>query len=242
MKKLMATALCTLFVAALWGLAPAGGMNEAAKLKLGGQLYDNWPAVTGQKPVGQHPLYPAGSKKKGVSTWRCKECHGWDYIGLDGRYSSGSHYTGIKGVMGVAGRSNQEITNALADGAAGHDFSAYLRGTQLRALALFLSQGLIDINDAIDEQGRAKGDIARGKALYGDSCAACHGAEGDQIDFNSGTVGAQGVGWLVRKNPQETLHKIRWGHPGSSMPSGLVDSGMTDAEMVSVLAYAYLLK
>lgn len=28
-----------------------------------------------------------------------------------------------------------------------------------------------------------------------------------------------GVGWLSNDNPQETLHKIRWGHPGTGMPS-----------------------
>ncbi len=51
----------------------------------GGQLYDNWMAVTeADKPIGTHPAYPKAGKKKGASTWRCKECHGWDYMGKDG--------------------------------------------------------------------------------------------------------------------------------------------------------------
>ena len=31
-------------------------------------------------------------------TWRCKECHGWDYRGAPGAYSIGSDFTGIMDV------------------------------------------------------------------------------------------------------------------------------------------------
>ena len=50
--------------------------------------------------------------------------------------------------------------------------------------------------------------------------------------------GIQGIGWLARKNPQESLHKIRWGNPGSDMPSMVVDAGLSDAESVDILAYS----
>ena len=43
----------------------------------GGQLYDNWMSVMERDPpAGNPPAYPAAGKKKGASTWRCKECHG----------------------------------------------------------------------------------------------------------------------------------------------------------------------
>jgi thiosulfate dehydrogenase len=31
------------------------------------------------EPQGTHPSYPKAGKKTGAGTWRCKECHGWDY-------------------------------------------------------------------------------------------------------------------------------------------------------------------
>ena len=65
----------------------------------GGLLYDKyWKVTGGEEPTGEHILYPSFGVNTGNSTWRCKECHGWDYIGKDGRYSSGSHYTGINGL------------------------------------------------------------------------------------------------------------------------------------------------
>ena len=66
-------------------------------LGMGGLLYDNWPKVAGVKMDGTHPLYPPDGKKKGKSSWRCKECHGWDYLGKDGRYRSGSHFRTLRG-------------------------------------------------------------------------------------------------------------------------------------------------
>ncbi|MHC5004711.1 MAG: hypothetical protein ACYTJ0_16480, partial [Planctomycetota bacterium] len=67
----------------------------------GGMIYDKWWAVLAlPEPEGDHPLYPPDGPRSGSTTWRCKECHGWDYKGADGAYSSGSHYTGIPGVYG----------------------------------------------------------------------------------------------------------------------------------------------
>jgi len=38
------------------------------------------------------PLWATQSSntRSGKDTWRCKECHGWDYMGVDGAYGSGS--------------------------------------------------------------------------------------------------------------------------------------------------------
>ena len=44
-------------------------------------------AVLGaERPKGTHPAYLAIGKQKGKSTWRCKVCHGWDYMGEDCAY------------------------------------------------------------------------------------------------------------------------------------------------------------
>ena len=74
-------------------------LNDPSFIAEGGRLYDKWWAEYNlEKPSTTHPAYPKAGKKTGASTWRCKECHGWDYVGKDGRYSSGSHYTGFEGV------------------------------------------------------------------------------------------------------------------------------------------------
>lgn len=65
--------------------------EQESTIAFGGQLYDNWMELTaGTAPSGTHPAYPQTGSKKGKSTWRCKECHGWDYLGKDGGYGPDS--------------------------------------------------------------------------------------------------------------------------------------------------------
>jgi thiosulfate dehydrogenase len=209
----------------------------SSPLKLGGLLYDNWPKMKGAAVAGNHPLYPPDGKKRGGSTWRCKECHGWDYLGARGRYAQGSHYTGIGGVLGARDATQRDLSTVLSGGVAGHDFSAQLTVAERSALAVFLTEGLLDWESEVrleDPEGEA---AARGTPLFADHCASCHGADGRKIDL-SDADGQQGVGWLARKNPQETLHKIRWGHPGTEMPSAVVDGGLGNRQTVDVLLFA----
>ncbi len=88
--------------------------------------------------------------------------------------------------------------------------------------------------------GVATGDAGNGQGLYNANCSSCHGADGNALDFKS-SEGIQGVGWLADDNPQETLHKIRWGHPGTAMPSAVDDGGLTDEETGDILAYGQTL-
>jgi len=208
-------------------------------VKRGGLLYDKWFAGR-EKPETNHPLYPATAKKKGAATWRCKECHGWDYIGARGRYAKGSHFTGIKGTYQVAGKPASKIEPMLKSG--NHDFSKMLSDADIRALATFLSEGQVDIAKFVDSDNRALGEADGGKPLYEENCASCHGTDGGQLDFKAKKDGVQGVGWLARKNPQETLHKIRFGHPGSDMPSMVVDAGLGEKQISDLLAYAQTLE
>ncbi|GAB4559683.1 MAG: hypothetical protein Tsb0017_16070 [Geothermobacteraceae bacterium] len=164
-------------------------------VKRGGLLYDKWFAGR-EKPRTNHPLYPATGKKKGAATWRCKECHGWDYIGSRGRYAKGSHFTGIKGTYQVAGKPVSEIESMLKNGK--HDFSRVLSNDDIRALATFLSEGQIDIVKFVGSDNRALGEADGGKPLYEENCASCHGTDGGQLDFKAKKDGVQGVGWLAR--------------------------------------------
>ncbi len=211
-----------------------------ADIKNGGQLYDKWWAVIGATaPTTDNPLYPTTSAKSGSDTWRCKECHGWDYIGKDGRYASGSHYTGIDGLMAATAYTNTVIFDAIKDGGGTHDFSAVLADADIIDLSAFVANGLVDMSLYITD-GVATGDTTAGATLFASNCASCHGTDGNTLDFESDD-GVQGVGFLANDNPQETLHKIRWGHPGSTMPSAVDDTGLTDAQMGDILAHAQTL-
>src|SRR3990170_2753794 len=80
------------------------GAQEEGDPVRGGLLYDQWWAVLGQDaPEGDQPLWVTQdtNTRSGADTWRCKECHGWDYQGADGAYGSGSHFTDFPGVFGV---------------------------------------------------------------------------------------------------------------------------------------------
>jgi len=214
---------------------------QKADLKNGAQLFDNWLKITGTNPEGSHPLYPSEAKKSGTSTWRCKECHGWDYLGNKGRYSKGSHYTGITGVYLVRNQDPAIIYNSLAGENAQHDFSVYLSRSQTWNLVKFLREGQVAIEPAIDSQGQARGDSTQGRTLYTTNCSSCHEADGNGIDFKSDKDGVQGVGWLANDNPQESMHKIRWGHPGSDMPSMIADKNLSDQDAIDILAYSQML-
>jgi thiosulfate dehydrogenase len=183
----------------------------------GGQLYDNWMSVLEQDPPeGNHPAYPAEAEKSGVSTWRCKECHGWDYMGAAGAYASGSHHTGIKGVRGVEGMDVEAIHQIIMDDT--HGFTAEtMSHSAMEKLALFLSRGQIDMDRYIDHQSKVvRGNPSRGAAHFQTICAVCHGFDGKEINFKDEQK-PEYVGTVCSKNPWEALHKIRFGQPGVGM-------------------------
>ncbi len=239
--------LVAILVVSTWTLfptmgTPSSGGYEQADIKHGALLYDKWYKNKDIELEGNHPLYPAEGQKEGADTWRCKECHGWDYIGKDGRYQTGSHYTGIQGVSDAKTKTPEELFQVLATQNTAHDFSAYLTDDDIWALVKFLREGLIDAKSVFAADGSVAGDTAKGKVLFGPHCAQCHGAAGNTLDFKGSTEGIQGVGWAANGNPQETLHKIRWGHPGSDMPSTVVDGGLSDADAIDILIHSQSLE
>jgi mono/diheme cytochrome c family protein len=194
----------------------------------GGQLYDKYWIVTGgEEPTGEHLLYPSVGIRTGSTTWRCKECHGWDYIGKDGRYAGGSHYTGIKGLYPVS----KSLWLAFISLRNDHAYSTTdLSDADIWDLVKFYREGMIDINLLQDEDGAFLGDISSGSNIYNDgisgvqsgssstntACTACHGSDGT----NEVVTGFDAFpGFLSNDNPQEFQHKIRFGHPGSNMPA-----------------------
>ncbi len=187
------------------------------QLARGGLLYDNWPAELGASIEKTHPSYPAAGRQKGLTTWRCKECHGWDYKGKAGAYSSGSHYTGITGIRSYANIDPKKVVDILKNDE--HAFGDMLSENDYDALALFVSLGQIDTDIYIDRTTRKTiGDAANGGRIYLATCVKCHGTDGKEINF-SDEKKPEYIGTVANKNPWETLHKIRWGHPGTPMIS-----------------------
>ncbi len=122
--------------------------KKFAQLANGGVLYDNWIEEVGVKIDKTHPAYPAKGKKKGASTWRCKECHGWDYKGKSGAYSSGSHYTGIVGIRAYANQSPAEIVKIIKNDT--HAFGNMMPDDAVESLALFVAYGQVDTDRYVD--------------------------------------------------------------------------------------------
>lgn len=223
------------------GVADAQDCREAGAreqpvdmIAQGGRLYDNWWLVCGlAAPKDKHPAYPATAGQSGATTWRCKECHGWDYRGKDGAYGRGSHFTGIAGISAWAGKDDAAIVAILKN--ASHRFDTVLSAESLRRIAMFVSQGQGDAVSRIDAATRqVPGRPALGRPLYERQCIACHGATGRALNFSGKAGEPEYIGTIAVDNPWELLHKIRNGQPGALMddkrlnaPSG-EPSGLSD--------------
>ena len=187
-------------------------------------------------------LWPAfNTAKSGNTTWRCKSCHGWDYVGAAGAYGiPGNDYdTGIIGIVPVAGgqptlTTPEEIYNFLHDGMVNN--IPHGLGTLIADDAAFyaLTKFVVMMREEA-AQARAPanfinlstkltvGSEANGAAMYAmatdGGCVTCHGEQGKLLDFADGdpaTIPNQFVDTYARSNPWETLHKIRFGQPGST--------------------------
>ncbi len=188
--------------------------DRLASIVRGGRLYDTWYKEIGRKvPDTVHPAYP-GTPPETINTrttWRCKECHGWDYRGRDGVYGRSEHKTGIVGINGMAGADPSLIAEKILDER--HGYARLLSPRDVADLANFVALGQIDMQTYIDGKTlKARGDASRYAAYYDTICAACHGPEGREVR----TMPA--VGRIAASDPWRALHGILNGHPGEPMP------------------------
>jgi cytochrome c553 len=182
----------------------------------GGKLYDKWFKVIDQdSPSESHPLYPSDKKyaEKPGANWRCKECHGWDYKGVNGAYSDGKHSTGIKGIDGMAGADPAEIIAVLKG--SDHGYADKMEQQDFDDLAMFVSKGQVDMSKYIDYASKEPkaGDKTKGAAYFNTICIGCHRKDGSRPKDMEKPLGAQ------MGNPQEVMHKILNGQPGEKMPA-----------------------
>lgn len=238
-------ALLSGVVLAATGALPLTARAEAAAvpgqvwdIARGGQLYDNWAKVLGKElPTETHPAYPAAGKQKGAATWRCKECHGWDYKGSAGAYAKGSHLTGIKGLRAMVGADPKAIVKVITDDT--HRYTEAMIGrSEMEKLALFVSLGQIDMDLHIDRATRkSRGEAGRGAPYYQTICAVCHGFDGKNMNFGE-PEDPEYVGTVARENPWEFIHKARFGQPGVPMISLIM---LPDSTISDILALAQTL-
>lgn len=209
----------------------------------GGELYDKWWAALGlDAPQDDQPLWKTQTTntRTGADTWRCKECHGWDYRGVDGAYGSGSHKTGFKGIFDSAALSEQDLTDWLTGKTnPDHDFSAYLKEPQVKMLVAFIQKGLVDTQPYINADKTVQGDADKGKSLYEGVCKICHGDDGKALNFGDDNA-PEYVGTIAKDNPWEFWHKVSFGQPGAHMPAGL-NFDWTPDEYANLLAYTQTL-
>jgi len=219
----------------------------------GGQLYDHWMNTKGvATPANDNPLWilQSTNNRTGADTWRCAECHGWDYKGRDGQFGPGSdHYTGFKGVYAIGtdtAKSETDVFNVIKFGLTGsiHRYGDYLSDADIQALAKFIKQGLINTDLYISpSNGNAlNANISNGKTQFESSdltndagCAACHGADGLAINFGTTNL-PESLGTLGRQNPWEVLHKARFGQPATIMPSAEA-KGLSLSILIDVMGY-----
>lgn len=197
------------------GMPAAGAQEEAAAMARGGRLYDKWyEELDVAAPEQVHPAYPAsgGYANKPADTWRCKECHGWDYRGREGAYATGKHATGIVGIDRLRGGDPAAVVALLKD--ANHRYGERLGERELGELALFVTRGQVEMEGLIERATkRIQGDARQGAPVYDTICARCHGEDGMAIK------GMKPMGHVATDNPWETLHKVLNGEPGSKMPA-----------------------
>jgi thiosulfate dehydrogenase len=217
----------------------------------GAQIYDSWYAsLNVTAPSFNMPIWSRQStnSRSGPDTWRCSECHGWDYKGVQGEYAFGSHKTGFLGVMASASNLSQdEIVNLLKGSKdPAHDFSKYVNDASLQKVALFIKQGLIDDSQFIDSVSLKviNGNTDHGRQLYTSTCAQCHGDDGKKIVFHTEGVNEY-LGSVANRDPFRFLHRTRFGVAGASVagtPMAIgYELGWKPADGRDVLAYAQTL-
>ena len=188
--------------------------DPLASIVRGGRLYDTWyKEIDHTPPQTVHPAYPVALSRgiEARTTWRCKECHGWDYRGRDGVYGKSEHKTGIVGIQRMAKGDPAAIAKVIVDER--HGYGKLLSPRDVADLASFVALGQVDMGEYIDgETLKARGDAARYAPHYHTICAACHGADG--LDVRT----MPPVGRIAKIDPWRALHGILNGHAGEPMP------------------------
>lgn len=220
--------------------------QESNPVSLGAQIYDDWTSIVENAPVpvGDHPIWSRQTNNTvaGIETWRCVNCHGWDYQGKDGAYGFGPYSTGFPSILEASSESSDYLRGALTgENDAQHDFSSLMNEEELDSVLAFIQTGLVDDNEYIDIFTRKviDGNLANGKEKYQEACASCHGEDGTLATFRyEGREVA--LGTLAIQDPWRFLHRTRFGTARApEMPIGY-DLGWTAEDGRDVVYYVQM--
>lgn len=249
MRKITITC-SALWVLMSWLVIPVVYSNEqgpipeayqlASRLE-GAQLYDNWPKINKAEISGSHTLFPGVDPQSAADTWRCVACHGWDYIGSRGNGQDSSQFLRIIGVAGNRNTSIDKVYKIITGRNKEHNFTNYLSEKQLWAVTKFVREGIYNVSQVFTNDGTARGNISKGKALYREFCLQCHGEEASGNNVNGEKAGHE-IRSVAKSNPAKTMHKILWGDPGTDMPAMLADGNENFEKAINIVAYLQRLK
>ncbi len=236
--KALTSALVFTFLAGVVMSQSASPSSES--VARGGALYDNWLGVlNATAPTADNPLWASQktNARKGAATYRCRECHGWDYKGKDGAYATGDHKTGFPGIQGAVNKTPEELTAILRDKEKRHDFGSLLGEADIKDLVAFIQNGVRDISKLLNASGKAaKPNLVLGKKVFSDSCALCHGDDGKKINFHAPPAEPEFVGTIASEDALGFYHRVQYGVPGKPMPAFY--GKLKDDELMALLSYA----
>jgi mono/diheme cytochrome c family protein len=231
---------------------------QRADLTRGARLFDNWMGELGVTPTTINPGYllTKGTSKSVTATWRCNECHGWDYLGVDGAYKTGSHFTGVQGLLVAQPDAPEEIFGFIQNGSEAKGMIAFgahesFTDEDIWDLVKFIKEGMVDLSGKIDFATglTITGDVARGKELYEkglpgtnsfQTCLYCHGPDGRKVNFHTAPQAPEGLR-NVADSPFQFVHHVRFGKAGGVLMPPYHDRGWTVDNAVDVLAYSLTL-
>jgi thiosulfate dehydrogenase len=252
--RVLRRALILTLIAAIWLLmltaisqsAPRAQATPVPDVARGGRLYLSWDQVTNlsTQSIPQNPLWPEGtpSQVPGAVTWRCVNCHGWDYKGSEGKTLRPIFRA--KGYPGLFNYTAAPIDNIVPTLSGEinpeHDFSEYLTQRDLRDLAAFISSGLVVPELIADpETFKVRGTLSIGEDAFNEFCRSCHGVEGERI--NLATVEEPTyLGDIAWENPWLMAHTIRYGHISTQVPSA-ARLGIPYSQQLDIVSYTQTL-
>jgi mono/diheme cytochrome c family protein len=218
---------------------PVGAMSNSRAIpapwieSIGAQLYDDWPrALRLAGPFQRHPLWSGSTNVRPQETWRCVNCHGWDFLGSAGVGGDLGVVDGVPGLRHLVGVGRNDIRAMIRADSHGYS-SAPLNPEALSYLAGFLAKGQTATVELVGRARTLGVDRAAGGERYASVCQICHGANGDAL--NLGTERApETLSTLARRLPWRFLHTVRFGH-GGIMPSFTT---LEEQEFLNLLIYA----
>ncbi|MEM6960851.1 MAG: c-type cytochrome [Myxococcota bacterium] len=146
----------------------------------------------------------------------CALCHGGQGEGYAADNANALNHPKFLAVA-----SNAFLRDAIANGRPGTPMSAWSRrsggplsGSDIHRLVTYIRSWQTEPSAEL-EVGTITGDPERGGALYGQHCAACHGADGSGIT----AIGISNPRFLASASDGYLRYAIEHGRPGTPMPA-----------------------